>query len=112
MRQSISTKSHRAVLIATLGTKPQVVSAGWDLLLERGEPLRELVILHTSPDHPPIGLAIRRLRGESWRLPASRCKRGCELTQRPIINRQERPIGGKHGTEPDGPFAVSSRERR
>ena len=37
-----------AVLIAALGAQPQLVTLPLDLLLERGEAVREVVVLHTS----------------------------------------------------------------
>ena len=47
-----------AVLIATLGAEPQVVSLATYLLLAQHVPLRAVFVLHTDASHPPIGQAL------------------------------------------------------
>ncbi len=37
-----------AALVATLGTEPQVVTLGLDALRGRGEPICEVVVVHTA----------------------------------------------------------------
>ncbi|GAB4463534.1 MAG: hypothetical protein Kow00120_29980 [Anaerolineae bacterium] len=50
------------VLIATLGTKPQVVTITLDSLIAQGHTLGRLVVLHTDPTTEPIATALARLR--------------------------------------------------
>ena len=54
----------REVLIATLGTQPEVVTVTLDLLLDRGCNIEEVVVIHTSPSHPQIREALQRLDAE------------------------------------------------
>jgi len=56
--------ARREVLIATLGTEPEVVTVTLDLLLERGHNIQEVVVIHTSPSHPKIRKALERLDAE------------------------------------------------
>ncbi len=48
-----------ATLVATLGTEPQVVTLGLDALRERGEPIREVVVVHTAA--PGVRQGLMRL---------------------------------------------------
>ncbi len=57
-------------LIATLGTKPQVVTTAVDLLLAGGHALSEVVVLHTGSDAEPMASALARLRAEFAARPA------------------------------------------
>jgi CRISPR-associated Csx14 family protein len=50
-----------AVLIATLGTEPQVVTATLDLLLRKGEKVREVAVLHSVAPGTAIALAVDSL---------------------------------------------------
>ncbi|GAB4477040.1 MAG: CRISPR-associated ring nuclease [Anaerolineales bacterium] len=51
-----------ATLIATLGTEPQVVTATLDLLLENGEPIRSVAVVHTiASSNPAIHNALTTL---------------------------------------------------
>ncbi|MBI5830157.1 MAG: hypothetical protein HZB20_11615 [Chloroflexi bacterium] len=59
-------------LIATLGTKPQVVTTAADLLLAEGHALSEVVVLHTGSDAGPMAPALARLRAEFAAYPAYR----------------------------------------
>jgi len=52
------------VLVATLGSEAQVVSLALDRLLEKGEPIREVVVVHTAPEVEPIRSAYCRLNAE------------------------------------------------
>lgn len=49
--------STQAVLIATLGSEPQVVTAALDLLLARGILVSRVKVLHTSPAGGPVAAA-------------------------------------------------------
>lgn len=54
------------VLIATLGSEPQVVTTALDLLLMQGEIIHKVHILHTvTPVETPISNAVEILRNES-----------------------------------------------
>ncbi len=50
-----------AVLIATLGAEPQVVSLATQLLLQQGIALQAVVVIHTSQTAPPILHSLPRL---------------------------------------------------
>ena len=50
-----------AVLVATLGAEPQVISLTTQLLLRQGEPLGRVIVLHTRPSRPPIADALAAL---------------------------------------------------
>lgn len=52
----------QAILIATLGTEPQVVTAALDLLLAQGEAISEAWVLHTSSLLPALTQAVHSLR--------------------------------------------------
>ena len=53
-----------AVLIAPLGSKPQLVTIALDLLRERGEDIREVVVLHTTLERPATRASVARLGQE------------------------------------------------
>ena len=53
-----------SVLIAPVGTKPQLVTIALDLLRERGEDVREVAALHTTLDRPATRVSIARLGDE------------------------------------------------
>ncbi len=54
---------HPSTLIATLGSEPQVITAGLDLLLDRGENIQRVEIIHTSASSGhPIYEAVERLQ--------------------------------------------------
>jgi CRISPR-associated protein Csx14 len=55
--------SHSQILIATLGTEPQVVTLAYDLLRAKGYRLSEVVVLHTAAT--AIQTALQRLQ-EHW----------------------------------------------
>jgi len=48
-----------AALVATLGTRPQVVTIALDLLLQAGECIDEVVVIHTSSPRPTKGIPDR-----------------------------------------------------
>lgn len=50
-----------AVLIATLGAEPQVISLATQLLLQQ-EALTATVVLHTQADYPPVDQALPSLQ--------------------------------------------------
>ena len=49
------------VLIATLGSEPQIVAIATQLLLAEGRNLREIFVLHTYPHLDPIASALKEL---------------------------------------------------
>lgn len=59
--------SHRPrrheVLIATLGTRPEVITLALDLLLDKC-PIYRVVVIHTAQSFMPIGRALNRLHHE------------------------------------------------
>ncbi len=50
------------VLIATLGSEPQVVTAGLDLLFSKGVAVRRVEVVHTTAPGTPIEDAVQRLQ--------------------------------------------------
>ena len=50
-----------AALVATLGTRPQVVTIALDLLLQAGECIDEVVVIHTLSPRPTKGIPDRPL---------------------------------------------------
>lgn len=50
------------ILIATLGSEAQVVTAGLDLLLQRGIGIRRVAVVHTTAPGSPIEDALQRLK--------------------------------------------------
>lgn len=54
---------HTAILIATLGSEPQVVTAACDLLARQGERVGAIWVVHTSPQaSSPVGVALAALQ--------------------------------------------------
>jgi len=53
-----------AVLIATLGSEAQVVTAALDLLRRKGEQIGRVEVVHTTAPGTPVGEALARLQGE------------------------------------------------
>lgn len=51
-----------AVLVATLGSEPQVIAIATQLLLRQREPLSAVQVLHTLPTRPPISRALPALQ--------------------------------------------------
>jgi CRISPR-associated protein Csx14 len=51
-------------MVATLGGQPQVVTFALDTLMARGELVREVVVLHLSPENPRIRQALALLSAE------------------------------------------------
>lgn len=51
-----------SVLIATLGSEAQVVTAAYDLLTARGEQLSSVSVIHTQTSDPAISQAVERLK--------------------------------------------------
>jgi len=58
------------VVVATLGTEPQVVTLALDLLLGRGHCIGEVVVVHTHP--AVVGEGLARLKGEEGHYQALR----------------------------------------
>jgi CRISPR-associated protein Csx14 len=52
----------QAILISTLGTEPQVVTATLDLLLRKGENIRRVDVLHTVLPETPVADAVATLK--------------------------------------------------
>jgi len=59
----------KAVLIATLGTEPQVLTLSLQELLARGEEIVEAVGVHSRANDPAIAKAVERVRAEWASLP-------------------------------------------
>ncbi len=57
-----------SILIATLGTEPQVVTAALDLLLAQDEIIRQAVVAHTLAPGTPVAAAVETL-AEAFRRP-------------------------------------------
>lgn len=53
-----------SALIATLGGKPHIVTFVLDALLARGEPIREVIVVHPSPRHGRLHRSLTRLAAE------------------------------------------------
>lgn len=69
-----------SVCIATLGGQPQVVTLALDALLERGEQVGELIVVHLSEHNPRYRAALAQLAAE---FPAD-CYRGWPCRYRPL----------------------------
>ncbi len=54
--------NQQAVLIATLGTEPQVITAALDLLRLQGERIEQVTAIHTAGSLPGIAAALRDLQ--------------------------------------------------
>lgn len=55
----------QSVFIATLGTEPQVITAGFDLLRRRGENIQKVLVVHTcQPPGEPIAIAVQTVEQE------------------------------------------------
>lgn len=62
---------HRpCILIATLGTKPQVVTTAVDLLLSAHYPIHDVFVLYTGGEEGPLAAALSLLRTEFAAFPA------------------------------------------
>jgi CRISPR-associated protein Csx14 len=68
--EKLSLKGRDGILIATIGTKPQVVTTAVDLLLRDGCSLREVVVVHHSHENSPVNAGLERLRAEFTGFPA------------------------------------------
>src|SRR5947207_13667866 len=56
-------KGHKHVLVATLGGQPQIVTLTLDLLLKRGTPISEVIVVHPASS-PRVQQSLDRLRAE------------------------------------------------
>jgi len=63
-------RREHGILIATLGTKPQVVTTAADLLLSEGRPFSDVVVLHTGGEREPLASTLNHLREEFASYPA------------------------------------------
>ena len=59
-----SPQAMQATLIATVSSKPQLVTLALDLLLAKGEPVDQVVVIHTTLDRPETRTSIARLGAE------------------------------------------------
>ncbi len=57
-------KPSPTTFIATLGSEAQVITLSLDLLLNKGEPITHVVVIHTTAPGGPIQSALERLRTE------------------------------------------------
>jgi len=56
--------SHHAVMISTLGSEAQVITAAYDLLYSQGEKIDRLQVLHTAAPCTAVAAAVERLRSD------------------------------------------------
>jgi CRISPR-associated protein Csx14 len=56
-------KGYKHTLVATLGGQPQIVTFTLDLLLKRGIPISEVVVVHPAAS-PRIQQSLERLNAE------------------------------------------------
>src|SRR6266702_6409055 len=76
-------KGYKHTLVATLGGQPQIVTFTLDLLLKRGTPINEVIVVHPASS-PRVQQSLERLRAEfAW---DRYTFEGCSL---PIIFRQQ-----------------------
>ena len=80
------------VLVATLGTEPQVVTLVLDELLKQGHIICRTVVVHTDDSVEPVKTAVFKLRAEAGR--------HYSFLSPPVIFRFE-PIEGEHGRPQD-----------
>lgn len=55
---------HIHTLLATLGGQPQIVTFTLDLLLQRGFPISEVIVVHPRPGEPRLQHSLERLNAE------------------------------------------------
>lgn len=53
------------VLVATLGTEPQVVTLALDALMEKGFPINRVFVLHLNPSVPSLQVSLAKLKEEA-----------------------------------------------
>lgn len=86
-------------MVATLGGQPQVVTFALDALLARGEPIREVVILHLSPENPRVRQALALLTAE---FPNDHYQdRPCRFRAVPVRTGREELIDIRNAAEAD-----------
>src|SRR5262245_27492114 len=56
-------QGYKHTLVATLGGEPQIVTCTLDLLLQRGIPISEVIVLHPA-DSPRIQQSLSKLNAE------------------------------------------------
>jgi hypothetical protein len=78
-----------AELIATLGSEPQVVTAVLDLLLDQGESVKIVTVIHTHAPGTPIAAALEKLRNEFNRKPYAS---NIGFAFQPILDEYDRPL--------------------
>ena len=67
-------------LLATLGGQPQVVTFTLDLLLQRGFPISEVIVIHPQAAHPRLQHSLDRLNAEFDTITTKRIYRANPLT--------------------------------
>lgn len=86
----MTTGLYRQVLIATLGTHPQVVTLAADMLADdQGVVVDEVLVIHTAPEGP-VGEALERLRDEFDRNQYR--GRRCVYQEVPMATRRGEPV--------------------
>jgi len=86
----VNTSLHRQVLIATLGTQPQVITLAVDLLEDDEDiVVDEVYVIHTE-DRDRVGEALKQLRAE-FRHNRYR-ERHCLFRPVPILTPEDRPV--------------------
>lgn len=98
---------HRQVLIATLGTQPQIVTLAVDLLdRDVGEKVGEVYVIHTAAEGP-VGEALDRLRAEFEHNIYSFAHRRCIFNAVPIVTLEGRAVSDIR-SEPDARAAFQT----
>ena len=80
---------HPAILVATLGSEPQVVTAALELLRQQQQNIEKVIVLHTVAPHTPIAAAVETLQ-RAFKEPPYAADMQSELI--PIIDEQGNPF--------------------
>jgi CRISPR-associated protein Csx14 len=64
MTRKLSQQQDNAILIATLGSEPQVITLALDCLRARGHRITRVIVVHTAPTQDPIRTAFAKLKAE------------------------------------------------
>lgn len=89
----------KSVFIATLGSEPQVVTSALDLLIQQGENIKQVIVIHTESKQPNISASLSTLKevlGEPVYQHAMR------FSYQPVIDEEGAPLSdvkSKKGTE-------------
>ena len=81
--------SNNSILIATLGSKPQIITLSLDCLRQTGEMPDSVVVVHTDRQRPETGLALQALQADFSTRPGGPTLRSLELPQQDVIRPEE-----------------------